>query len=106
MARSDSGLSLTFRSVALDEEPARSLVDAMRDEMAALYDELDIDAPEMPKAGPAELGPPRGDFLVGSDDSGDAVCCGGLKALPDGKCEIKRMYVRPDARGRGVAREL
>ena len=31
---------------------------------------------------------------------------GGIKRLPDGACEIKRMYVVPQARGRGVAREL
>lgn len=34
------------------------------------------------------------------------VCCGGLKRLPDGACEIKKMFVVPGARGRGVARAL
>jgi GNAT superfamily N-acetyltransferase len=37
---------------------------------------------------------------------GEPVCCGGFKRLPDGACEIKRMYVAPAARGRGVARAL
>src|SRR5687768_14956162 len=34
-----------------------------------------------------------------------AVGCGGV-AFDDGFAEVKRMYVRPDARGRGVARAI
>jgi GNAT superfamily N-acetyltransferase len=34
------------------------------------------------------------------------VCCGGIKRLDDQACEIKRMYVAPQARGQGVARAL
>jgi len=34
--------------------------------------------------------------------NGEAVGCGGI-AFEDGLAEVKRMYVRPDARGRGVA---
>lgn len=76
-------------------------------EVAALYADiaLDLNAPDMPKAGAAELGPPGGTFLVGyRDDS--PVCGGGVKRLPDGACEIKRMYVVPQARRQGVARVL
>jgi GNAT superfamily N-acetyltransferase len=78
----------------------------MRAEMAAVYDGLDLDDSSMPKAGPAELGPPGGTFLVGFEADGRGVCCGGVKRLADGACEIKRMYVAPDARGAGVGREL
>jgi GNAT superfamily N-acetyltransferase len=99
-------MTLSFRAVALEQEPAASLVAAMRAEMAALYEGLDIDEPSMPKAGPAELGPPGGTFLVGFDSDGRPVCCGGVKRLADGACEIKRMYVTPDARGLGTGREL
>lgn len=74
-------------------------------EMRLLYDGLDLEAPDMPKAGPTELGPPGGTYLVGYRD-GAAVCGGGLKRLPDGTCEIKRMYVVPQARRSGVARAL
>ena len=89
----------------MDEEPAASLAQGMRDEIAALYDGLKLDGPDMPKAGPAELSPPGGTFVVGFD-GGVAVCCGGLKRLPDGACEIKKMFVVSEARGRGVARAL
>jgi GNAT superfamily N-acetyltransferase len=99
-------MKLSFRPVSLKADPAAALVSCMRAEMAALYDDLDIDAPDMPKAGPNELGPPGGVFLVGSDSTGRPLCCGGLKRLSDEACEIKRMYVIPEARGRGVGRAL
>jgi GNAT superfamily N-acetyltransferase len=73
--------------------------------MHELYEGLELDGAEMPKAGPAELGPPHGGFIVGWS-AGQPVCCGGFKRLPDGACEIKRMYVTPETRGRGVARRL
>jgi GNAT superfamily N-acetyltransferase len=90
----------------MDAEPAASLVGAMRDEMRALYDDLDLDAPNMPAAGVRELGPPGGAFLVGFDDSGEPVCCGGVKRLDEQTCEIKRMFVAPGHRGRGAGRDL
>jgi GNAT superfamily N-acetyltransferase len=96
---------IEFHTCPVDEPPAATLAQAMRDEIAALYDGLKLDGPDMPKAGPAELGPPGGTFVVGYEDD-VAVCCGGIKRLPDGACEIKKMYVAEPARGRGVAREL
>lgn len=99
-------MSLTFRRVPLDTEPAASLVSAMRAEMAALYDGLDLDEESMPKAGAAELGPPGGVFLVGFDSGRSPVCCGGIKRLSEDACEIKRMYVVPLARRGGVGHLL
>ena len=97
--------ALEFTACALDQPPAAELVQQMRDEVAEVYEGLDIDSVEMPKAGLAELGPPDGTFVVGFRD-GKAVCCGGVKRLPDGGCELKRMFVVPDARGQGIARAL
>lgn len=94
-----------FRDCPIDEEPAATLVQGMRDDIAALYDGLELDGADMPKAGPGEMSPPDGAFIVGYED-GAAVCCGGIKRLPDGACEIKRMFVVEEARGRGVARAL
>ncbi|KAB1139205.1 GNAT family N-acetyltransferase [Micromonospora sp. DT46] len=37
---------------------------------------------------------------------GRAVACGGIQALDAGTGEVKRMYVRPAHRGRGIARQL
>ena len=106
---------LEFRPVPAGTGDAADLVAAMVAEMAALYDGLDLEAPDMPKAGPAELGPPDGVYLVGyrggvsgspPGGAGVPVCGGGFKRLPDGACEIKRMYVVPAARRSGVARAL
>jgi len=49
---------LTFRAMPLGQDPARSLVEAMRAEIAEIYAGVVLDGPEMPKAGPRELGPP------------------------------------------------
>lgn len=56
--------------------------------------------------------PPQGLFLVGYLD-GEPVACGGWRAkeqdddgLLDGDAELKRMYVVPAARGRGLARAM
>jgi len=96
---------ITFTAGQVDAGDGGALAQAMRDEMAEVYEGLELDGPDMPKAGPAELSPPTGAFLVGRI-AGEAVCCGGVKRLPDGACEIKKMYVLPTARGRGVARTL
>jgi ketosteroid isomerase-like protein/predicted N-acetyltransferase YhbS len=41
-------------------------------------------------------------FLVARDETGRAVGCGALRPLDDGAVELKRMYVRPEDRGRGL----
>lgn len=99
-------MELTFHEEPVDDGDGRVLVAAMVEEMRVLYEGLDLDADDMPKAGPDELGPPDGAFLIGRDGDGRAVCCGGIKRFAAGIAEIKRMYVVPDARGRGVARQL
>ena len=92
----------SFRISPIEDPPAAGFVAAMRNELAELYEGLDIDGPGMPTAGVLELGPPDGVFIVGS--RGEApVCCGGIKRLSDGACELKRMFVLPPARGEGVA---
>ncbi|MEV6284683.1 GNAT family N-acetyltransferase [Kribbella sp. NPDC051770] len=48
---------------------------------------------------------PATSFLV-ADHRGDAVGCIGLMPVVEGVGEIKRMYVRPDQRGQGIARRL
>ncbi|MCC7053206.1 MAG: GNAT family N-acetyltransferase [Gemmatimonadaceae bacterium] len=48
---------------------------------------------------------PRGALLVALDDGG-ALGCGALRHFEPGIVEIKRMYVRPAARGRGVGEAL
>jgi GNAT superfamily N-acetyltransferase len=98
-------MGLEFRHSRVDEGDGARLLADFAAEMDALYDGLDLSAPGMPTAGPTDLGPPGGAFLVGYHD-GVPVCCGGVKRLPDGACELKRLYVVPAARRQGVARAL
>jgi GNAT superfamily N-acetyltransferase len=44
--------------------------------------------------------------LLAYDDMGTALGCGALRVLGDGLAEVKRMYVAPSARGRGVAKAV
>src|SRR5450755_3631819 len=97
--------AITFRPAQVDAGDGGVLTQAMRDEIAVLYDGLELDGDSMPRAGAAELSPPCGAFVVGYLDD-RPVCCGGLKTLYDRRCEIKKMYVIPPLRGRGVARVL
>ena len=93
---------MEVRRTAGTDPAARELLDAMVREMAELYDErLGVLSP----AAPENLSPPQGGFVMLSEH-GRAVAGGGVRRLDDGVCEIKRMYVVPDARGRGAGRAL
>lgn len=96
---------IEFGPGEVDSGDGSVLVQAMRDEIAVLYEGLDLDGETMPRAGAAELRAPGGAFVVGYVDATPA-CCGGIKRLDERSCEIKKMYVVPALRGRGVAREL
>ena len=86
-----------------EEPPASELLVAMRAELIGAYDNATrLDNPALL---PAELRAPGGAYYVGYDRS-EAVAGGGLRHLGDGVAEIKRMYVRPEARSRGLAAEL
>jgi GNAT superfamily N-acetyltransferase len=87
-----------------DDPLVAEFLEAMVRSIEPLYGRIDV--PGMPSGRPEDFAPPGGAFLVGFDADGRAVCGGGVKRLGDGICEIKRMYVVPEARGRGLARAL
>ena len=75
------------------------------------FDELesrmpdDFDVDQMLAAPPDELEPPYGAFLVARMD-GRPVGCGAVRKLDEQTGEVKRMWIDPSARGRGVGRRL
>lgn len=85
-------------------EVARACLERYFAELALRFPE-GFDRPHDAGAAPADYAPPAGVFLV-ARMSGRPVGCGGLRPFAPGIGEIKRMWVSPDVRGRGVGRTL
>jgi len=54
---------------------------------------------------PGGYGPPDGIIIVAFSD-GEAAGCVALRRLESKVCEMKRLYVKPEHRGKGVGRAL
>jgi ribosomal protein S18 acetylase RimI-like enzyme len=54
---------------------------------------------------PGDYAPPRGALFV-AEVGGRLLGMIGLRPFDGAICEMKRLYVRPEARGRGVAKQL
>jgi len=96
-----------LRIVAFDHPDAQKLIAEVQQEYVRRYG-----GPDDTPVDPDEFAPPLGTFVVSYLD-GDAIGCGGWRAhdgdepdFADGDAEIKRMYVVPSARGRGLSREV
>jgi GNAT superfamily N-acetyltransferase len=86
-----------------EEPPASELLAEMNSELNEVYETFS--RLDNPKVLPDDLRAPGGTYLVGWDGD-QAVAGGALRRLSDGVAEVKRMYVRPAARSRGLAAEL
>jgi len=90
---------MRIEAVAYDHPDAARLIGEVQQEYVIRYGGVDRSP-----VGPADFTPPAGLFLVGYAGGGAAVC-GGWRAR-GADAEIKRMYVAPAARGRGLARRM
>src|SRR6185437_14802559 len=87
---------------SFDAVDVQALVSAQQAEMAGLYDgEADIG----PTREAAMFVEPDGVFIVVRDGE-RAVACGGIARFDETRAELKRMYVVPDLRGRGLGRRV
>jgi GNAT superfamily N-acetyltransferase len=98
-------VQLEFRLISPARPPASELLEAMVVEVVGLFGETD--PARAPAVVPAELGPPHGACVAGWDRTAQQfVAVGGLRRAGPRLAEVKRMYVIPGARGRGVGRQL
>jgi GNAT superfamily N-acetyltransferase len=102
-------VTLELRATAFDHPDAQRMVAAVQQVYVERYGGRDAT-----RTDPAEFAAPHGLFLVGYAE-GAPVAAGGWRVrdaeaadpvVRDGDAEIKRMYVVPEARGRGHARAV
>jgi GNAT superfamily N-acetyltransferase len=93
---------LEIRDEPYDGAAAQALIAQVQQEYVERYG-----GPDETVLDPAEFVAPNGAFFVGYVD-GEGAVCGGWRSLPDwpGAAEIKRMFVAPAYRRRGLARLL
>jgi GNAT superfamily N-acetyltransferase len=95
-------MALRFVATSSAGPPAGDVLEALGDEYDAAAGRTLIGGPS---AEPSDFTPPSGTFLLAYQHD-QAVACGGLKTVGPGVAEVKRMYVVPEARRRGVGRAL
>lgn len=91
--------SFEIRAVAWDDPASVALRRAQRDELDVRYGRPDSEPGPLPTADDILI------LLVAfGGEAGDApIGCGGLRGIDDEHGEIKRMFVRAEHRGTGVA---
>ncbi|MGY1811202.1 GNAT family N-acetyltransferase [Blastococcus sp. SYSU D00820] len=92
-------MTVTITPAAWDDEDVRTLTAAQQAELRARYDG-DGEPGTPPSAADVAV------VLVARDPDGRALGCGALRGLADGVAEVKRMYVVPEARGRGISKAV
>jgi GNAT superfamily N-acetyltransferase len=92
--------TVEIRVVPYDHTDAVGLIAQVQQEYVVRYGGVDRTPVD-----PVQFAPPSGLFLVGYLDSAP-IACGGWRTHGNGAVEVKRMYVAPPARGRGLARAV
>ena len=93
-------MSLTIERAAADSLDAQRLFNELWAEVDRLYGN------EAPSGGQlAGVDEPRAAFVIARDGEA-AIGCGAIRPLHNDVAEVKRMYVVPSARGRGIGRQI
>jgi putative acetyltransferase len=92
--------SITVARADIQSPAAQKLIAALNEELSRIYPEpgathFRVDSDEVAEG--------RGTFVIATRGR-KAIACGALRRIDDGVGEIKRMYVVPEERGRGVSR--
>lgn len=96
--------AITIEQADPRSDQARHCLRQYYAELARRFEEgFDVSLSRDPDA--ADMGPPRGAFLIARSD-GLPVGCVGLKGRGDPVGEIKRLWVAPHARGHGLGKRL
>lgn len=95
-------MGLSIATEPFDSPDARRLVEALDAGLAERYAPSQMFGRNLQRE-QTEAG--RGAFLVARVD-GEAVGCGAIRLLAGGDAEVKRMYVEPAMRGRGIGRTV
>jgi GNAT superfamily N-acetyltransferase len=96
------GVGVLISAEPFDSRDAQRLIAALDAGLAELYSPDQRFGPNL-KAQHLESG--KGTFLV-ARDAGRAVACGAIRMIDATTAEVKRMYVEPDQRGKGVGRSV
>jgi len=91
------GAPARLRALTYHDPVAQDLVGRVQREYVERYG-----GPDAAEVDPAEFAPPAGLFLV-AEVAGEPVGCGAWRAVRPYVAEIKRLYVAPGHRRRGVA---
>jgi GNAT superfamily N-acetyltransferase len=100
----DERASVEVRTEPFESAVAQDLVSGFEADIASRYPGW-TPTGVGPSATAQDFQPPEGNFLV-AYAYGQPAGCAGLKRLTEDTVEVKRVYVRPEARGLGVARAL
>lgn len=98
----DSTDQMNIRRVGLDSPEAQALIGALNDELSRQYPDEDK---TYFRLAADEVAAGNGAFLI-AFRSGQAIACGAVRRVDERTGEIKRMYVRPEERGRRIGRAI
>ncbi|HKB34013.1 MAG TPA: GNAT family N-acetyltransferase [Candidatus Dormibacteraeota bacterium] len=95
-------MHMTIAPEPFDSADARHLIEALDAHLASRYTAEQRFGPNLK---PAQVAPGLGAFLMARID-GRPVGCGAVRLVDPSTAEVKRMFVEPEMRGRGIAKEI